>query len=91
MRKLAGVPAGGEVKRTESFLEFNVKEGWGPLCTFLGKEEPGTPFPRVNDTKELRSRFRVLYVLMSIGAVGNALKYSSPVLVVAAGIWWMRT
>jgi hypothetical protein len=33
------------------FLEFNVKEGWGPLCEFLGVEVPDVAFPRVNDTK----------------------------------------
>lgn len=31
-------------------LVFNVKEGWGPLCDFLGVSIPAEPFPRVNDT-----------------------------------------
>lgn len=37
------------------YLEFNVKEGWEPLCKFLGKEVPKDaegkpkPFPKVND------------------------------------------
>ena len=35
------------------FLEFNVKEGWGPLCEFLEVETPDRPFPRVNDGKVL--------------------------------------
>ncbi len=30
-------------------LAFNVKEGWQPLCTFLGTSIPDSPFPRVND------------------------------------------
>lgn len=33
------------------FLEFNVKEGWGPLCEFLEVEKPDRPFPRANDGK----------------------------------------
>jgi Sulfotransferase domain len=31
-------------------LVFNVKEGWGPLCEFLGVEVPDEPFPHMWDT-----------------------------------------
>ena len=31
----------------EQLLEFNVKQGWGPLCEFLGVEVPDVPFPNV--------------------------------------------
>lgn len=34
----------------EKLLEFNVKEGWGPLCKFLDVPVPDVPFPRMNDT-----------------------------------------
>ena len=27
---------------------YNVKEGWEPLCEFLGKDIPETAFPREN-------------------------------------------
>ena len=27
---------------------YNVKEGWKPLCKFLGKEIPDKPFPHEN-------------------------------------------
>ena len=40
----------------ERLLEFNVKQGWEPLCRFLGKDVPDSPFPRVND-KEQWDRF----------------------------------
>lgn len=84
VRKLAGVGEG--IKVTERFLEFNVKEGWGPLCAFLGKPVPERAFPKVNDTAELRDRFRILYALMSVAAIGNLLKYLSPILCVV-GAW----
>ena len=29
-------------------LEFNVREGWKPLCEFLGVQTPSTPFPHRN-------------------------------------------
>jgi hypothetical protein len=46
-----------EVKRRvpkERLLVYEVKEGWGPLCEFLGVEEPDKPFPRRNDTAEVQ-------------------------------------
>ncbi|XP_078354457.1 uncharacterized protein LOC144639074 [Oculina patagonica] len=40
---------------TEKLLIYNVKQGWKPLCEFLGCEVPSTEFPRANvghaDTK----------------------------------------
>ena len=32
----------------EKLLEFNVREGWKPLCSFLGVQVPSTPFPHSN-------------------------------------------
>jgi hypothetical protein len=37
-----------------------VKQGWGPLCAFLGKPIPETPFPNVNDTAEFHRRIRLM-------------------------------
>lgn len=30
-------------------LNFQLKDGWEPLCQFLGKDIPNVPFPRVNE------------------------------------------
>lgn len=38
----------------ERLLVFNVKEGWDPLCDFLGVDVPDTEFPRVNSRDETR-------------------------------------
>lgn len=49
----------GEVRRRvppERLLVLDVKEGWGPLCAFLGVEAPNEPFPHLNDTREMRRR-----------------------------------
>src|SRR5918999_775184 len=40
----------------EQLLVYEVKEGWGPLCAFLGVEEPDKPFLRLNDAAEMRHR-----------------------------------
>jgi hypothetical protein len=43
------VPAG-------RLLEFDVRQGWGPLCDFLGVPVPDEPFPRTNDRQEFAAR-----------------------------------
>ena len=38
---------------------YEVSEGWGPLCAFLGVPVPdGEAFPRLNDANEFRARIR---------------------------------
>ncbi len=36
----------------ERLLAFDVREGWAPLCAFLGVDIPETDFPRTNSTRE---------------------------------------
>lgn len=45
-----GVPA-------DRLLEFDVAQGWAPLCAFLGVAVPDDPFPNVNDTATFRQMF----------------------------------
>jgi hypothetical protein len=33
----------------DRLLEFESKDGWEPLCKFLGKPVPNEPYPKVND------------------------------------------
>lgn len=41
----------------ERLLVFDVKEGWEPLCAFLGLPVPAAPFPRLNDAETFKQRF----------------------------------
>jgi len=36
----------------DRLLIYEVKDGWGPLCTFLGVPEPAEAFPRTNNRSE---------------------------------------
>jgi len=48
-----------EVRRVvpaERLLEFEVSQGWQPLCDFLGVPAPDKPFPRTNDTAAFQAR-----------------------------------
>jgi hypothetical protein len=42
-------------KRGKRLLEFQVENGWKPLCEFLGKTPPtaDVPFPRLNDQRTM--------------------------------------
>jgi hypothetical protein len=65
-----------EVKRRvppERLLVYEVKQGWEPLCDFLGVEVPaGKPFPRLNDADSFRGRVRA-YKLASALALAAPL------------------
>ena len=47
-----------EVQRAlgDRVLTYDVAEGWGPLCAWLGVEVPDTPFPHNNSSVEFRRR-----------------------------------
>lgn len=48
-----------EVRQTvppEKLLEYDVKEGWEPLCRFLNEPIPAAPFPHTNTREQFRSQ-----------------------------------
>ena len=42
---------------SDRLLIYNAREGWEPLCQFLDKPVPDTPFPRVNSRDEFEEIF----------------------------------
>ncbi|GAA4937376.1 sulfotransferase family protein [Streptomonospora halophila] len=40
-----------EAVPAERLLVYRLGQGWGPLCGFLGADEPSTPFPHLNETE----------------------------------------
>lgn len=40
----------------ERLLEFNSKDGWEPLCKFLGIPVPQEPYPNINTMEEFKQR-----------------------------------
>lgn len=51
----------------DRLLVFDVKQGWGPLCEFLGVPVPSTPFPHLNDTAEFKSIIRKFQIVQVAG------------------------
>lgn len=58
----------------DRLLVFNVKEGWNPLCEFLGKELPQTPFPKINDSEEFQRRAEAGNRMLRKKALMNGVK-----------------
>ncbi|MEO8588729.1 MAG: sulfotransferase family protein, partial [Flavobacteriales bacterium] len=62
----AAIPAG-------QLLIFTADQGWGPLCAFLGLPVPSTPFPNVNDRKEIKgfiaNMTKGAYVILGVGVL----------------------
>jgi hypothetical protein len=57
----------------EKLLVYEVKDGWGPLCDFLGVVVPeGKPFPHLNDAETFRKRIRRRMALAFAAIVGGA-------------------
>ncbi len=44
----------------DRLLVFEAKQGWAPLCAFLGVDVPDTEFPRVNSKEELQGMIAML-------------------------------
>lgn len=42
----------------EKLLEYNINEGWEPLCRFLGKPIPSEPMPFINQSAGFKEKFR---------------------------------
>jgi hypothetical protein len=65
-----------EVRRrvpAERLLVYEVREGWEPLCDFLGVPVPeGEPFPHLNDAEAFRRMIRRLMTLSSAALIGGA-------------------
>ena len=61
---------------SQRLLVFDVKEGWQPLCAFLGVPVPADePFPHVNDAADFSRRQRDQYrhiARMLLPALGAA-------------------
>ena len=74
----------------DRLLEFRLKDGWGPLCDFLGKPVPEVPFPRVNDTEALQELLSIVIKRGLYNALMRVIKYASPFAVLLVVIWLLH-
>jgi hypothetical protein len=70
----------------ERLLVYEVKEGWGPLCAFLGVPVPdGKPFPHVNDAAEFRAWIQRAARIMRV--VGYSVVGIMALILVGLALW----
>ena len=80
-----------EVRRVvpeERMLEFQLGDGWEPLCEFLGKDVPNKPFPHVNDTKLFVERMGLVQSLAVQRVMKNTLPWLVAATAIGAGMWF---
>lgn len=73
----------------EKLLEWNVEDGWEPLCKFLDKTVPDEPFPHVNKAsgwenheaevtkRYLTSALSGVAVVSAVGIATSAIAYKT--------------
>lgn len=74
----------------ERLLEYDLRDGWEPLCAFLGRPVPDVPFPHINDRETFHEK---LMIIMKKAAKTFARKVSYvavPGLVAATAYYLMR-
>jgi len=75
----------------DRMLVYEISQGWGPLCAFLGVPVPeGKPFPHLNDAAEFRARLeRDALIVRTVGyaALGVAALALILIAVVAIRRW----
>ena len=63
-----------ELIPADQLLEFNVRQGWEPLCKFLEVTEcPTTPFPRSNSAKQMQVQVFVSFWFGALVLLGMIL------------------
>lgn len=75
----------------ERLLEYNVKEGWEPLCNFLGEPVPAEPLPRLNSGEYLMDAHYLLFWFRVVMVSIQFFKRAIPVVVaIGAGVYYFR-
>ena len=65
----------------ENLLEFHPRDGWEPLCKFIGKDVPKGDFPYVNKGNWTRN-----YVIFGLSL--KVFKISLPYIIASLAIYW---
>lgn len=72
----------------DRLLDFKLKDGWGPLCAFLGKVIPDVPFPRVNETGSFKEKQAIMTQQSGKRILRSVLPYISGVVATVVGLLW---
>lgn len=82
-----GVLAAAKAQGREVF-EFDPREGWGPLCAFLGKEVPEGGYPHVNEGEYVVNLHRCMVLRRLWDTFGRRVGLGLGAVGVVVGAWW---
>ena len=69
-----------------NLLEYDIREGWGPLCRFLDTPIPTEiPFPNVHDVGTFRTRSRRRNLKQTLHFLSRALPAATAMVML---VWW---
>jgi len=91
--KLAFIQHGERVREAargagREVLEYDVKDGWQPLCEFLGTPVPEGEIPAMNDSKAFVKGLSLLRNVVIVKVIAKYLLYSAAT--VGAGVAWVK-
>jgi len=64
----------------DRLLVFEVKDGWKPLCDFLGLPQPEEPFPNVNDSESMKRKYKMMKLVPRMLVLGIAVLFLAIIL-----------
>lgn len=82
------------VRDKDKYLEFDVKQGYGPLCKFLGKDVPRDEqgnvkaFPRLNDAGDFQTLFGDMFKAILLKRVMEQAVRALGLAVLGWSAWW---
>lgn len=74
----------------ERLLEWHPRDGWEPLCEFLGKEIPEGEFPKVNQGDFVANLHEKMLVFRFLVVCAKGLRNVSPLIAVGVAWWWFK-
>jgi hypothetical protein len=72
----------------EQLLEFESKDGWEPLCKFLGEAVPDDPYPRTNKASQTVKLHHFLFWLRVAKLLHRPALAALSMGVLSWAVWW---
>ena len=59
-------------------LVHEARDGWAPICAFLGKPIPPTPYPRINESASFQTPIKCVkaFLVLFYGSLGAAAAFA---------------
>ena len=63
---------------SDRLLVHEARDGWAPICAFLGKPIPPTPYPRINESASFQTPIKCVkaFLVLFYGSLGAAAAFA---------------